>query len=179
MDFTWYYVLYRLYNSSQNLLYIGRTNDINKRFSKHAQIQPWWPEVTMAKIELLSSLDTLMRAEQLAIFAERPKYNIVHNGMVVAEEDEPGWREPWINVSTRVTAGADRLHEECRWRRANDYPKDDYMEGGYRVTAPCGPCFQQALVVIGAADAVAGYTDETVIKARDIFDKNYKPIKII
>ena len=75
-------------------------------------------------------------------------------------EEEAGWRAPWLSVSPRVTAGADRLHEQCRRDYAANYPEE-----GYRPTAPCVSCFTTAAEVIAAADGAAGNKDDDVARA--------------
>lgn len=74
-SFTWRHVLYRLFNSAGELLYIGITQDLNARFSWHAGHSPWWPEVADCRTEFLPSRAELQAAELKAIDVERPRYN--------------------------------------------------------------------------------------------------------
>lgn len=48
---SWEHLLYRIYDAADALLYIGRTNDLNVRFRRHAQQKPWWPPASRATAE--------------------------------------------------------------------------------------------------------------------------------
>lgn len=73
--------LYRIYNARCELLHIGISKSALGRLSEHITLQPWaheiadvkitWHDVTRRQIEQM---------ERDAIHAERPKYNVVHNG---------------------------------------------------------------------------------------------------
>lgn len=76
--FEWAHVLYRLFDSRGELLYIGITNDVRRRFIGHASVQPWWPEVTSCQTAFLPNRAALEEAERIAIKAERPRHNKRH-----------------------------------------------------------------------------------------------------
>lgn len=74
------HVLYRLYDASGSLLYIGITGKPKTRFAQHAVEKPWWVDV--AEIETDSSFVSrvvLEEHERRAIIAEKPCYNTVFN----------------------------------------------------------------------------------------------------
>lgn len=77
--FTWRHVLYRFYDATGELLYVGLTNDIGTRFSSHAATKSWWSEVADCRIEFLPSRKALEEAETVAIQTEMPRYNLRHN----------------------------------------------------------------------------------------------------
>lgn len=77
--FTWRHVLYRFYDATGDLLYVGLTNDIGTRFSNHVATKSWWSEVADCRIEFLPSREALEEAEILAIQTEMPRYNQRHN----------------------------------------------------------------------------------------------------
>lgn len=71
--------LYRFYDSTGQLLYIGITNRIPRRLDEHGEEKPWYLEVADVKVEHHPDRHAALSAEKAAIKTERPKYNIVHN----------------------------------------------------------------------------------------------------
>ena len=79
--------LYRLYDSDDQLLYIGITTYPPKRFVEHERDKPWWPQVARRDVEWIESRTQAETAERCAIAAEGPKYNRIHNiGHPIAAE---------------------------------------------------------------------------------------------
>lgn len=74
------YVLYRLYDRENRLLYVGRTINPAGRLNAHLYRQLWADEVAGATFQRFTDPVTLARAEVEAIRRERPRYNVVHNG---------------------------------------------------------------------------------------------------
>lgn len=71
--------LYRIWGENDLLLYIGISKDFGGRWKQHARIQPWWGE--MQRLAVDGWYDYRVEAEvaeELAIKAERPKYNKTH-----------------------------------------------------------------------------------------------------
>lgn len=71
--------LYRLHDHDGELLYVGITDDLGRRWHDHAKDKPWWPEVASKSIEWLPSRRRALAAEATTIRAERPRYNVQHN----------------------------------------------------------------------------------------------------
>lgn len=84
--------LYRLYDESDRLLYVGVTNNMLGRMSAHAK-KPWFPEVRLATFEHFSDRGEALAAEKEAIVAELPAYNITHNAARVREAEREVMRE--------------------------------------------------------------------------------------
>jgi predicted GIY-YIG superfamily endonuclease len=70
--------LYRFYDGAERLLYIGITDSIGGRITQHRADKPWWPEVSIIRIESHETRRDAEIAEKAAIQAEEPVYNIVH-----------------------------------------------------------------------------------------------------
>lgn len=68
-------ILYRFYNESGQLLYVGVTNSCSRRWAEHAEVQPWWDQVATIRIERYPDRDAVLRAERWAIHAQRPRHN--------------------------------------------------------------------------------------------------------
>lgn len=147
------HLLYRFFDAEGVLLYIGRTNDLRRRFDGHSRAQPWWDEVVRSTVETLPDLPALKAAEKQAILDEHPKYNIVYNGRVMICDEATPLPE-WLLVSPRLTAAADALHEECRAERERNYPEE-----GPDDSPACVGCTQDALTVVRAIDTVTGEVD--------------------
>jgi len=71
--------LYRFYDATGALLYIGITNSIPRRLGEHDERKPWFAHSVRATFEHHPSRAAALTAEKKAIKKERPKYNIVHN----------------------------------------------------------------------------------------------------
>lgn len=71
--------LYRLFGDDDVLLYIGISDTFGRRWNQHAQSQSWWPEVRRQAVDWHPTRDDAEAAEEAAIKAEKPRYNIMHN----------------------------------------------------------------------------------------------------
>lgn len=72
--------LYRFFDASGLLLYIGITNNPRLRFGQHRDSKTWWRDVAVREITHYSSRAELEAAEKAAIRRERPLYNKTYNG---------------------------------------------------------------------------------------------------
>lgn len=73
------HALYRFYDESGVLLYVGITANIGSRFKQHSAEKPWWTEVDRITLEHHPDRPTVLEAERRAIQAEAPRHNIAHN----------------------------------------------------------------------------------------------------
>lgn len=76
--FTVRHILYRVFDATEALLYVGITNDLARRFADHAQEQPWWLDVADCRTEFFPDRVALEAAEMLAIQIEHPRHNVQH-----------------------------------------------------------------------------------------------------
>ncbi|WP_203823100.1 GIY-YIG nuclease family protein, partial [Paractinoplanes ferrugineus] len=76
--------LYRLFDRTDTLLYIGITNDPKTRFKNHSKLKEWWQDVDPSKtrIDFHATRDAALTAEAKAIKVELPLYNDHHNPTV-------------------------------------------------------------------------------------------------
>lgn len=70
--------LYRLYDDTDALLYVGIAEDPRERWSQHAADKSWWPEVTRRDVEWIANRADAERTEREAIMSEKPRYNRTH-----------------------------------------------------------------------------------------------------
>lgn len=161
-SFAWDHLLYRLFDEDGQLLYVGRTNDLRRRFDRHSRAQTWWPTVARSEVETFPDFTSLCAAEKDAIITDRPLHNVIYNGRAVVSHDgEPA--PAYLTISDRVTTVANVLHAQCRRSREANYPED-----GADDSPPCLPCMQDAVGVVEALDAATGEVDPSVPTVRDM-----------
>ncbi len=68
--------LYRLYDGTGRLLYIGITDNVRTRMNGHSNTQPWWEAVTRVIVETHPDRVAAETAEWNAILAEKPVFNV-------------------------------------------------------------------------------------------------------
>lgn len=70
--------LYRLYDETEELLYIGISHNPDLRFGQHSQTKPWWSDVAHREVEWHGTRTEAADAEKAAIESERPRWNLHH-----------------------------------------------------------------------------------------------------
>lgn len=78
--------LYRFFDSSGRLLYIGISNRWTDRLVQHRREKPWFDQVAQVTVHKYPSRQAVEQAEREAIASERPLYNVQHNGGTLAEK---------------------------------------------------------------------------------------------
>ena len=73
------HALYRFFDDTADLLYVGITIDPSARWKKHRQGKHWWHSVRNITIQPCDSREAVLLAEREAIVSERPRYNHVHS----------------------------------------------------------------------------------------------------
>jgi hypothetical protein len=71
-------VLYRFFDTSDVLLYVGISCRLSSRWRAHGREKDWWLEAVRATMEHFDTWDAARVAERRAIKVEAPKYNVVH-----------------------------------------------------------------------------------------------------
>lgn len=71
--------LYRLYDASGQLLYIGISANLEERWKVHAMTKSWWPSVARKEVTWIPSWEQALEEEERAIREEGPRYNGTHN----------------------------------------------------------------------------------------------------
>lgn len=85
--------LYRLYDESGGLLYVGITSNPEARFAKHKADKRWWPCVARKDVEWYDKRANALAAEELAIKVKDPRFNREHSR-----------RRPAAKVTVELTA---------------------------------------------------------------------------
>lgn len=68
--------LYRLYDASGDLLYVGIAGNPGRRFEQHAKDKPWWALVSYCQLEHFDSRPAAASAERQAINRDAPRFNV-------------------------------------------------------------------------------------------------------
>jgi DNA-binding GntR family transcriptional regulator len=67
--------LYRFFDATGQLLYVGVSGNTETRWRQHAESKPWWSDVADKTTEWLDSRAEALDAERTAIRTERPLHN--------------------------------------------------------------------------------------------------------
>lgn len=67
--------LYRFYDTSKRLLYVGVTGQPRERWVKHRRSAPWWSLATFVAVDLHPTPHEALQAERAAIQSEAPQFN--------------------------------------------------------------------------------------------------------
>lgn len=67
--------VYRLYDASGDLLYVGISKHPEKRFIEHEQIKFWWHQVARKTIDWYPSRPEAVAVEDTAILTENPRHD--------------------------------------------------------------------------------------------------------
>lgn len=73
--------VYRCFGAQGQLLYVGVTGNLGRRLADHAQ-KSWFPLVSGITLTWYPDRESAEAAESLAIYIERPRYNVAGKGPV-------------------------------------------------------------------------------------------------
>lgn len=123
------HTLYRFYNASGDLLYVGITNNPPRRLGEHRDAKAWWQEVARIDMEQHPDRLALHTAERRAIETERPRHNIQLNSRSRSTFQELAERPPAPETwSFHDRYGRERvgLTIELYWEAHYDPISDDF-----------------------------------------------------
>ncbi|HEU5108316.1 MAG TPA: hypothetical protein VFT95_07140 [Micromonosporaceae bacterium] len=106
------HALYRFYDRTDALLYVGISMDLPARLRSHRREKPWWVEIAHITVELHESRRAALAAEAVAIAEEKPLYNDQHNPTVRLPDDTPavaGFARMLLRLAVRDEATFDRV----------------------------------------------------------------------
>jgi predicted GIY-YIG superfamily endonuclease len=81
--------VYRLFDASGRLLYVGYTNDPIARLKSHSCMSPWWPAVANVQLTHFRTYREGIVAERSAIETEDPIHNVQYVGRPFARKRVP------------------------------------------------------------------------------------------
>lgn len=129
--------VYRLFDSSDDLLYVGISNDPDERWRAHRwgpDRMPWVEQVGRRTVEWQTSRAAALEMEAQAIKSERPKYNGKHN-----YDDAPFDPTTWGEVTSKhkVPIVAELMRSEIatgRWGTGQRLPALRLLAAAARVS---------------------------------------------
>jgi hypothetical protein len=68
--------VYRAYDATGRLLYVGCTVDLDARLRAHSEHSPWWLFHSEVTSEQFPTQDAALEAEAFAILTEHPRWNM-------------------------------------------------------------------------------------------------------
>ncbi|MFF2650558.1 GIY-YIG nuclease family protein [Streptomyces sp. NPDC058045] len=68
--------LYRIYDASGVLLYVGITQNVEERWTAHERDKSWWPQVAAKTVEWFDTRPLALAAERYAVREESPVHNV-------------------------------------------------------------------------------------------------------
>ena len=68
--------LYRHFDSSGSLLYVGQSLSAINRLSQHKDCSHWFNQIAVVKIEHFQRREEVLAAERTAIIKENPRFNV-------------------------------------------------------------------------------------------------------
>lgn len=90
--------VYRLYDRTDALIYVGITNNPASRWPMHAADKPWWDDVTLREVEWFETRREAENVEAQVISSVRPLWNIApglpEQVMPSAAKVGRGWKPP-------------------------------------------------------------------------------------
>jgi len=108
--------LYRFYNSTGELLYVGISLSAITRATQHKKQKSWWHEVARMDVSPIADHFDPRIVERQTIIAERPRFNIQHNRVIpggqdvvqllMAQRDEQGFSPKVTNRKALKQAAA-------------------------------------------------------------------------
>lgn len=118
------HVVYRLFDSDRQLLYVGRSGHLRDRLDEHSRRQPWWHLVAGLSWERCSSQADSVAREAAAIRCEAPRFNV--------QPGAAGAREAMVMTTCRLPRELhERLHRAARMemRSVSDLQRDLLFQG--------------------------------------------------
>lgn len=86
IDSTAVHFVYRMFDSSGRLLYVGMTGNLEQRLHHHSFNAPWYGRVARTTVETYPDRAAAIAAEKHAIQTEQPELNTTHNATVRAND---------------------------------------------------------------------------------------------
>jgi predicted GIY-YIG superfamily endonuclease len=106
--------LYRLYDNTNQLLYVGISSKWYERFHSHEKNQPWWGEVSTIKLMRYETRESVVDAEKIAIKTERPLHNKQHSYTFEGNQEHFDKLKFFIHYDVPVDPEHRELIEYCR-----------------------------------------------------------------
>lgn len=101
--------LYRHFDLSGALLYVGVTNRIPNRIKEHSKHSSWWSQIARIDIEHFPDRESVLKAEREAIINEKPKHNIQHACRLVPDQQATIQPNAKSSIGGKLTKSQDAI----------------------------------------------------------------------
>ena len=108
--------LYRHFDSTGVLLYVGISNDYMRRSDAHEYDKEWWKQIASSKVEWWANRTLALEAERLAIETEHPAHNEQHNSRNANRVRRPRVRRPKAESPLELAEAAKLDFADARQR---------------------------------------------------------------
>lgn len=97
--------MYKIYNESGLLLYVGKSNNPHNRITQHSINKKWWNEVSYVETAEVHGNTEASIYEIYTINTLKPKYNILdtHGGLITISLPDLVWTKLAINEILEIT----------------------------------------------------------------------------
>lgn len=92
--------LYRHFDASNRLLYVGISLSAVSRLKQHTMDKEWAGDIVTVTVEQYETRQEALDAERSAIIAEKPLWNIIHNKKSAKTEPVNLWQKACASLST-------------------------------------------------------------------------------
>ena len=118
------YALYRYFDATGRLLYIGISGDLAMRDTSHISRSRWMQLTASSTVERFGTLEAVKAAEQEAVESERPLFNVQYNDTPEAKErlrayleeigrDDPDYHQDQEDTGRKTRAQAQAPGTGC------------------------------------------------------------------
>ncbi len=113
------FTVYRMYDNSNRLIYIGHSESAAGRLGDHADKQAFWPDVCVITLERYATYQEMRHAEEMAIQNEVPLHNKVKYDCVSHLEPLPlpTYSEKTISIPMPIPTVKKEVKRDSRGRR--------------------------------------------------------------
>jgi len=119
--------LYRWYDSTGGLLYVGISNNAAFRATQHKYSSKWYSRAVMMRKKAYQTLAEAHKAEKLAIRTESPECNIQNNGVIDRSEVDEVFNHQLrlhaVNSIARYKNTSEKLSEDELTALALKHPR--------------------------------------------------------
>jgi len=107
------FYIYRFYDNKDSLLYLGITNDTDRRIREHKQNADWFYQVVRTDIRRFDCSRKNLEIEEVsAIKREQPRFNILHN---TCEAGSRLMRRQGVQKNYRLEIAIDQGIKNCTY----------------------------------------------------------------
>lgn len=126
--------VYRLYDSDENLLYVGQSNWPERRIYKHST-KTWGKDIARSEMDWYESRDEALAAERRLLESHRPLHNVQH-----ARYAEHVRSDPTCRCKRCRTRSVNTVKKYRQKRLGTEPPEHGVISSYVYYGCRCDPC---------------------------------------